>query len=647
MPERKLPPTLASLAAPLRAGQSLGAARRDWPRRDFLKLGVSVTAGMIVPPVLSACGGGGDGESPVPPETFVEPLTIASKNGVLDVTLVLSYLTTTLYGTTCTLRNMFGTIPAPTLRVNVGDVLRIKVFNNLPPNPQFPPNMAPPQPAHLKYPNSTNLHTHGLHVYPDIIREPTPTDPGLYGDFVMDDPNMGIQPGETRQYEYRLRTDHPAGMFWYHPHLHGSSAMQVGSGMAGALVVEGPIDDVPQVAAAQERIFMFQAPIFNSSGQLQTFTDVASVTTNEPPFLINGVRRPRIVMKTGEVQNWRFCNAAIFNMLNLSLDRHTLHEYSHDGYARPFMRPVPPIPESAANPPNNPPPASYPEGIVLGAGNRTSVLVKAGAPGTYYLRTMPIEVGRNAQGQAAPVLNADILAEVVVVDDPKPMSLPPEPLPVTPFLAPITDEELAAHGGLKRTIVMRVIASDPPPPPPPAPPVPPFTGPAETPLVQPPPGELPDWVYQAGPTQIANKVFAIGTVDTTSSANPAYPPATYIPFQSSKALTQTVALNAVEEWTIVNMNNVRHPFHIHVNPVYIVAINGVKLADPYWADTIPMPASNSQPTPPGPAPTQPGATTTTVTFRTRFLHYTGRYVMHCHMLVHEDMGMMQGVTVVG
>ena len=36
-----------------------------------------------------------------------------------------------------------------------------------------------------------------------------------------------------------------------------------------------------------------------------------------------------------------------------------------------------------------------------------------------------------------------------------------------------------------------------------------------------------------------------------------------------------------------------------------------------------------------------------VTFRMRFLHYTGRYVMHCHMLVHEDMGMMQGVTVVG
>ena len=618
------------------------APREDFTRRDFLRLGVTVVAGAVVPPVLTACGGGDGGGIALPVETFVEPLTIQSANGVLDVTLALSYLTTTLPNPTTganqqvTLRNMFGTIPAPTLRVNVGDLLRIKVVNNLPPNPTDDPEPT----THLRYHNSTNLHTHGLHVYPDIIRQPSPGDPGLYGDFVVDDPDMGIKPGETRQYEYRLRDDHPAGMFWYHPHLHGSSAMQVGSGMAGALMVRGPIDQVPQIAAAKERIFVFQAPIYDQNGRLESFGDVAGVTTNEPPFLINAVRRPRIVMKTGEVQNWRFLNAAIFNMLNLSLDEHTLYQYGHDGYPRRFMKVVPPIPVAAANPPNNPPPASYPEAIVLAAGNRTSVLVKAGAPGTYLLRTMPIQVGRNNEGQGSPVLPADVLAEVVVVDDPQPMNLPPEPLPVTAFLDPITDQELAAHGGLKRTIVMRVIASNPAP----TPPALPFTGPAETPLVQPPPGELPDWVYQTGATAISNKVFALGSVGTAPSTDPGFPPATFIPFQSSKALTQTVALDAVEEWTIVNMNNIRHPFHIHVNPVYVVAINGVTLADPYWADTIPMPFSNSQPTPPG-NPGLPGATTTTITFRTRFRHYTGRYVMHCHMLVHEDMGMMQGVTV--
>ena len=633
--------------------------REEVTRREFLQLGVTITAGVVVPSLLSACGGGNSSDVP-PPETFVEPLTIKSANGVLDVTLVLSYLDTTLPDSTgkpvhVHLRNMFGTIPAPTLRVNVGDLLRIKVFNNLPPNPVFPTKPGGyPQPAHLGYPNSTNLHTHGLHVYPGVIRPSSPSDPdGLYGDYVVDDPDQGIQPGQTRQYEYRLREDHPAGMFWYHPHLHGSSAMQVGSGMAGALIVLGPIDAVPEIAAAQERVFMFQAPIYDSTGKLESFNDVAGITTNEPPYMINGVRQPRIVMKTGEVQNWRFCNAAIFNMLNLSLEGHTFYQYSHDGNPRRTFRIVPPLPNSAADPPTNPPPASYPEGVVLGVGNRTSVLVKAGAPGTYKLRTMPVEVGRNVEGAGAPVLPADIVAEIVVVDDPKPMNLPREPLPVTPFLAPITDEELAAGGGLKRTIVMRVIGSNPavpypppnPYPAPPAAPLPqppyPFEGPAKTPLVNPPPGEIANWVYMVDGTQVSNKVYALGSVGTAPSQNPGFPPTTYIPFQSKQALTQMVALNAVEEWTIYNFNNIRHPFHIHVNPIYVVAINGVRLPEPYWADTIPMPFSNS---PPAGAP---GAAQTSVTFRTRFLHYTGPYVMHCHMLVHEDMGMMQGVTVVG
>ena len=108
----------------------------------------------------------------------------------------------------------------------------------------------------------------------------------LYGDFVVDDPEQGIQPGETRQYEYRIREDHPAGTYWYHPHLHGSSAMQVGSGMAGALIIEGPIDDVPEIAAAQERVFVFQAPIYDGTGQARELQRTSrSITTNEPPFI--------------------------------------------------------------------------------------------------------------------------------------------------------------------------------------------------------------------------------------------------------------------------------------------------------------------------------------------------------------------------
>ena len=80
------------------------------------------------------------------------------------------------------------------------------------------------------------------------------------------------------------------------------------------------------------------------------------------------------------------------------------------------------------------------------------------------------------------------------------------------------------------------------------------------------------------------------------------------------------------------MNFIQHPFHIHVNPFQVVKING-KPIEPYWADTIALPPRLAE------APTS-------VTFRTRFLDFKGAYVMHCHMLAHEDMGMMQVVEVV-
>jgi FtsP/CotA-like multicopper oxidase with cupredoxin domain len=56
-------------------------------------------------------------------------------------------------------------------------------------------------------------------------------------------------------------------------------------------------------------------------------------------------------------------------------------------------------------------------------------------------------------------------------------------------------------------------------------------------------------------------------------------------------------------------------------------VNGKSLAEPVWLDTAVLPKSGS------------------LTFRSRFLDFTGRYVLHCHMLNHEELGMMQVVEV--
>jgi FtsP/CotA-like multicopper oxidase with cupredoxin domain len=252
--------------------------------------------------------------------------------------------------------------------------------------------------------------------------------------------------------------------------------------------------------------------------------------------------------------------------------------------------------------------------VVLAPGNRASVLVQAGAAGAYYLRTLPFSIGIEED-----MLAEDILAEVVVVDEPRPMSLPAGPLPVPASLATITDEELASAGGLKRYIVMRAVYAAPVADQPPG-------------SVVHPGDEVDDWFYQTGDTPLADRVFAVGAASEQASTAPGMP-TEFIPYQSSRALRQTVALASVEEWTVFNMNNIRHPFHIHINPFQVVRINDQPV-EPFWADTIALP--------PGGSPTNP----TSVTFRTRFRDYAGTFVMHCHMLAHEDMGMMQVVEVV-
>ena len=85
-----------------------------------------------------------------------------------------------------------GRSPGPTIRLRAGDVLKVKLVNNLD--------------------TATNLHVHGLHVSPEGN-----------GDNVL----MSVEPGGTFDYEYRLPRDHPPGVYWYHPHHHGMVADQV------------------------------------------------------------------------------------------------------------------------------------------------------------------------------------------------------------------------------------------------------------------------------------------------------------------------------------------------------------------------------------------------------------------------------------
>jgi FtsP/CotA-like multicopper oxidase with cupredoxin domain len=85
----------------------------------------------------------------------------------------------------------------------------------------------------------------------------------------------------------------------------------------------------------------------------------------------------------------------------------------------------------------------------------------------------------------------------------------------------------------------------------------------------------------------------------------------------------TSTLGTVEEWHITNETEQDHPFHVHVNPFQITRINGVAVPFDGYQDTAIIPRFGS------------------LTVRTRFTDFTGGPIlMHCHILDHEDMGMM-------
>ena len=68
---------------------------------------------------------------------------------------------------------------------------------------------------------------------------------------------------------------------------------------------------------------------------------------------------------------------------------------------------------------------------MLAPGNRASVLVKAGTPGTYFLRTLQFQMGSRLS-----ILDEDIVAEVVVVDARAADGVALGALPVPAALAP-------------------------------------------------------------------------------------------------------------------------------------------------------------------------------------------------------------------
>ena len=200
--------------------------------------------------------------------------------------------------------------------------------------------------------NLTNLHFHGAHVEPDFANGGGCTANGdlacrdcdahtCDGDesdntcFFGDDVLSPIPPGTGHQHRYDLDEDgtHHEGTNWYHPHIHGTTALQVGSGAAGAILVRGPLDELEGLADARERVLVYSTPSVNSNGfepledgvacteDTLTFNDFPTLGSTQAPQMnvINGARQPRMVTAPGQVERWRIVHAGFLDEVFLGV----------------------------------------------------------------------------------------------------------------------------------------------------------------------------------------------------------------------------------------------------------------------------------------------------------------------------------------
>jgi len=205
-------------------------------------------------PLLVAAGASGQSAPreacprPAAGATVPEPEDLRSENGLLKVDL--TYRSSPeANGSHRYCYSYKDGSEAPTLRLEPGDLLILNLKNDV----SLPSNAKEPMPVMHSMPGgcagaqmsaaATNIHFHGLDV-PPVCHE----------DDVL---NTLIEPG-GRPFEYRFRipADAPPGLYWYHPHVHGFTKTQVLGGASGALIVEGIERTNSLLAGLPERVFV-------------------------------------------------------------------------------------------------------------------------------------------------------------------------------------------------------------------------------------------------------------------------------------------------------------------------------------------------------------------------------------------------------
>jgi FtsP/CotA-like multicopper oxidase with cupredoxin domain len=552
-----------------------------------------MTAGCMAKEPGSACSRPAEG-SEVP-----EPEDLRSRDGVLKVQL--------------TIRNQTqadGTVrycyidangnQAPNLRLKPGDLLILHLKNELtdgdltPASNHMHDHMAmgqaggkhgaeertDPCVSGAMTATSTNLHFHGLTI-PAVCHQ----------DDVV---KTSISPHNSPfEYRFRIPSDEPPGLYWYHPHIHGFSKTQVLGGASGALIVEGIERANKEVAGLPERVLVIRdqnlvnpnsppsksEPVVpkmlldrdgdagnNGTGFGKPAKDLS---INYVPVPYPDYPPAAIKMKPEEKQLWRVLNASAITYLNLEI----LFDHKRQPMGLVALDGVP-INENGSSDLVN-----WQTHLGVPPGARVEFIVKGpplGVPGLLVTRT--VDTGPGGENDTNRMI-ATITASQEAARPRSTLAASPEPLP------PSAQEWL---GNVKPVVTRRLYFSE----------------------------------KVSNPNDPNSPTEFYITVDGKTPAM--FDPKSGVPDIVAKQGT-------VEDWIIENRSNELHAFHIHQLHFLLLEYQGKPVNEPFLRDTVNVPYYN------GRALIYPS-----VRLRMDFrdLNTVGTFFYHCHLLEHEDGGMM-------
>jgi FtsP/CotA-like multicopper oxidase with cupredoxin domain len=436
-------------------------------------------------------------------------------------------------------------------------------------------------------PISTNLHFHGLSVPPvchqdDVLR-------------------TSIQPDDP-VFDYRLRIpdDAAPGLYWYHPHLHGFSKTQVLGGASGALIIEGIERADPSLAGLPERVLVIrdqdlvnaEAPAARSEpvmskSQLDSDGDAANTGTGfgkpSKDLSVNFVPVPYPDYPPARL-TMKPGEKQLWRVLNASA-------ITYLNIAVVFGR-VPQqlgivgidgVPLHFDGAPSVA--VQWVDHIGLPPGSRAEFIVQGPPLGTpALLVTRAVDTGPAGENDPNRALVA-ITADASAPEPQAALSSDTSPFPpaVRPWVGDVTPSR-----------VRRLYFSE----------------------------------QQENPNDPNSPTKFFMTVDG----------ATPKPFDPQSDIPDIVARQGdVEDWIIENRSTELHDFHIHQLHFQLIDWNGIAVHEPFLRDTVNVPYYKSR-----------MLAYPSVRLRMDFRDpsIVGTFVYHCHVLEHEDGGMMGRIQVV-